>query len=224
MAALDDRCELLEQAWSWWGDAVAALDTDTWQRSTRLPDWNIGALVAHHAMFVSLLGFVASQPVGDPPAVLSARDMLRRFNEPDGVATTAAGVVSQMAQQQAAERSAAQFVTVFRETAPEVLANVRAGGPIVVEYVGNGTFPLTEVLSIGVLEAVVHGLDLRAAAPSRSPSGTRRTKPRSSARCSLLLTRVERAPPTTSQRGRHSSDSPQTTSSLCSSSARGSST
>jgi uncharacterized protein (TIGR03083 family) len=163
MAALDDRCELLEQAWRWWGDAVAALDTDAWQRSTRLPDWNIGALVAHHAMFVSLLGFVASQPLGDPPTVLSARDMLRRFNEPDGVATTAAGVVSQIAQQQAAERSAAEFVSMFRETAPEVLANVRAAGPIVVEYLGNGAFPLTEVLSIGLLEAVVHGLDLRAA-------------------------------------------------------------
>ena len=59
--------------------------------------------------------------------------------------------------------SADQLVAVFAETSPAVIAKVRAAGPIVVEYFGNGTFPIGEVVSIAVLEAVVHGLDLCAA-------------------------------------------------------------
>lgn len=32
-----------------------------------------------------------------------------------------------------------------------------------IDYFGNGTFPIVEVMSIAVLEAVVHGVDLCAA-------------------------------------------------------------
>ena len=34
---------------------------------------------------------------------------------------------------------------------------------MVIEYFGDGTFPVAEAMSIAVLEAVVHGLDLCAA-------------------------------------------------------------
>lgn len=151
------------------GRGIGALDESAWQRPTRLPDWSVSALVAHHAMFVRMLGFLASQPVEAEPSVATARDMLRRFNEPDGVASTAAAAVSQLAREQAASSAAADFESVFRDDAPRVLDEVRAAGPIVIDYLGNGTFPLAEAVSVGILEAVVHGLDLRAAVDGVAP-------------------------------------------------------
>lgn len=106
---------------------------------------------------------LSSQPVGSEPVVRSAHDMLRGFNAPGGVATTSADGIAEMARRQAASMSPGELVAVFAETAPEVVAGVREAGPIVIEYFGNGTFPIVEAMSIAVLEAVVHGLDLCAA-------------------------------------------------------------
>ena len=80
-----------------------------------------------------------------------------------GVATTLAEGIAEMARRQAASMSPDELVALFAVTAPEVAAAVQEAGPIVIEYFGNGTFPISEVLSIAVLVAVVHGLDLCAA-------------------------------------------------------------
>ena len=109
------------------------------------------------------LGFLASQPLDVEPATETAADMLRRFNEPGGVAATSADVVADMARRQAESTSPDELVAMFAVTGREVVATIEAVGPIVVDYFGNGTFPIAEALSIAVLEAVVHGLDLCAA-------------------------------------------------------------
>ena len=54
-------------------------------------------------------------------------------------------------------------IAMFTVKGPAVIAAIAASGPIVVEYFGNGTFPIVEAMSIAILEAVVHGLDLCAA-------------------------------------------------------------
>jgi len=95
--------------------------------------------------------------------VRTATDMLRGFNAPGGVATTFADGTAEMARRQAASMSPDELIAVFAVTAPDVVAAVGEAGPIVIEYFGNGTFPILEVMSIAVLEAVVHGLDLCAA-------------------------------------------------------------
>ncbi len=163
MDALTERSRTLADAWGWWATTLPAVGEEAWRTGTRLPGWDVAALVAHATLLVRGLGYLATQPVDAEPAVGSARDMLRGFNAPGGVATTSAEGVAELARRQAASMSADQLVAVFAETAPAVIAKVRAAGPIVVEYFGNGTFPIGEVLSIAVLEAVVHGLDLCAA-------------------------------------------------------------
>jgi len=70
-----------------------------------------------------------------------------------GVATTLAEVIAEMARRQAASMSPDELVALFAVTAPEVAAALQEAGP----------FPIAEVLSIAVLVAVVHGLDLCAA-------------------------------------------------------------
>ncbi len=163
MDELTERCGTLADAWGWWATTLPAVGEDAWRTETRLPGWDVAALVAHATLLVQGLGYLTTNPVDAEPAVRSARDMLRGFNAPGGVATTSAAGVAELARRQAASLSADQLIDLFAERGPAVIAKVRAAGPIVVEYFGNGTFPIVEVLSIAVLEAVVHGLDLCAA-------------------------------------------------------------
>ena len=154
---------MVADAWRWWAATLADLEARAWSFETRLPGWDVAALAAHASLLVRGIGFLSSNPRDSEPEVRSARDMLRGFNAPDGVATTLAGGIAEMARRQAAAMTPEQLVAMFAVTAPEVLAAVEEAGPIVIEYFGNGTFPMSEVLSIAVLEAVVHGLDLCAA-------------------------------------------------------------
>ena len=162
---LADRCEILRNAWRWWTTTLAGLDESGWAAATRLEGWDVAALAAHHSMFVQILGVLVAQSheATTTPEVESARDMLRRFNEPGGVATTAAGTIAELARQDAQNLTHADVVRRFAESGPEALARVEQIGPVVVDYLGNRTFPIVEALSIGILEAVVHGLDLCAA-------------------------------------------------------------
>jgi uncharacterized protein (TIGR03083 family) len=154
------RCALLGDAWTWWAATLETMDADAWTRPTRLEGWDVAALVAHHSLLVTGIGFLATQPLDGEPATASARDMLRRFNAPDGVATTAADAVAEMARQMAGTMSRADVIGKFVVEAPSVVAGVREAGPIVIDYFGNGAFPIAEAVAIAIMEAVVHGLDL----------------------------------------------------------------
>ena len=154
------RCELLADAWRWWAEMLEGLDEDDWVRPTRLEGWDVAALVAHHSLLVGGITVLASHPVDAAPATLTARDMLRRFNEPAGIANTAADGVAELARQQAATSSNDDLVARFLHDAPAAVAAVRDGGPTVIEYFGQGTFPISEAAAIAIMEAVVHGLDL----------------------------------------------------------------
>jgi uncharacterized protein (TIGR03083 family) len=136
------------------------MDGDAWTRPTRLEGWDVTALVAHHGLLVAGIGFLTTRPLDAAPATASARDMLRRFNAPDGVANTAASAVAEFARQQAASMSREDLTARFLVEAPSVVAGVREAGPIVIDYFGNGTFPIAEALAIAIMESVVHGLDL----------------------------------------------------------------
>ena len=160
---LAERGTILADAWRWWAETLSELDAASWRRATRLPGWDVAALSAHAALLVQGFGALSVQPLPVEPRVRSARDMLSGFNAPGGIATTLAEGIAELARRQAAAMSPDQLVAMFAVTGPAVIATVEACGPTVIEYFGNGTFPIVEVLSIAILEAVVHGLDLCAA-------------------------------------------------------------
>jgi uncharacterized protein (TIGR03083 family) len=139
---------------------LADLDRHAWHTDTRLEGWDVKALVAHHSLLVRGLALLASQPIDAVPDTSTAADMLRRFNAADGIANTGAGMVAEMARQQAASMSTAELASVFAESAPKTIEALQTAGPIVVQYFGNGTVPLAEAITIATMEAVVHGLDL----------------------------------------------------------------
>jgi uncharacterized protein (TIGR03083 family) len=157
---LGERADVLGGAWRWWATTLAALPAGAWARPTRLEGWDVHALVAHHAMFVGALTRLAAKPVDEEAAVTTASNMLRGFNAPGGNAHTLAPAIADLARSQAGTQPPEALVERFAVGAPAALDAVRAAGPVVVEYFGNGTFPIAEVLAIGILEAVVHGLDL----------------------------------------------------------------
>jgi uncharacterized protein (TIGR03083 family) len=159
-SAFDQRCGALDRAWRWWAQVVSALSEPDWDRTTRLDGWSVAALVAHHSFLVPALGLAASQPVAEEPVVSSAGAMLRRFNSPGGVATTGAQVVADMATARAESQSHAALIAVFVEEAPQTIHALTTAGPVVIDYFGNGAFPIAEAASIATMEAVVHGLDL----------------------------------------------------------------
>ena len=167
---LAERCVVLGDAWDWWSVTLSELDAATWHRSTRLAGWDVAALSAHASLLVQGLSVLSVQPLPVEPSVRCARDMLRRFNAPGGLATTLAVGLAVLARQQAAAMSSDALVAQFGVTGPQVIATIEASGPIVVEYFGNGTIPIVEAMSIAILEAVVHGVDLCAAIGANADS------------------------------------------------------
>ena len=170
---LGTRCDVLAEAWEWWAGALSGLAPEDWERPTRLPEWDVHALVAHHALIVGALPALASAAVDADPTVPTARDMLRGFNAPDGAAHTLAPRIAGLARKQAEAQPPSALVERFAVDAPASVAVVRRAGPVILDYFGNGLFPLAEVLSIAILEAVVHGLDLARAvalAPDLPPA------------------------------------------------------
>jgi hypothetical protein len=55
------------------------------------------------------------------------------------------------------------MVDVFAETGPLAIATARERGPVVVDYFGMALLRLEEAVSIGIMEATVHLLDLKRA-------------------------------------------------------------
>lgn len=71
-----ERCSALAEAWRWWATTLTDLNAAAWRLETRLPGWDVAALVAHTSLLVRGLRFLSSQPIDAEPATRSARDML----------------------------------------------------------------------------------------------------------------------------------------------------
>jgi uncharacterized protein (TIGR03083 family) len=160
---LSERCDALAAAWDVWAATLRDLPDEGWRRPTRLGNWDVTALAAHHSMFPGGLTRLVTQRVDGPPTMASAVALLRYFNQPEGLATTKSGAVAEQARRVSEQFSRADIVERFERDGPRAITAIRAAGPIVIDYFGHGTIPLTEALSVGLLEATVHLLDLQRA-------------------------------------------------------------
>jgi uncharacterized protein (TIGR03083 family) len=155
------RCGELDEMWATWAATLRTLSVTEWSRPTRLPGWDVAALVAHHSMFpASGVPAMLQRRRDDAPTMGSAAELLRRFNEPDGAATRLAGAVEEQARAVAGTIATDELVRRFSDVAPSTIAAVRDAGPIVVDYFGHATLALRDALTLAVLEATVHLLDL----------------------------------------------------------------
>jgi uncharacterized protein (TIGR03083 family) len=155
---LDD----LEIAWRAWADAGAGFSADQWRLPTRLTGWAVRDVYAHHGAFPYMLAGLAAAGAADQPAThATAAALLRSFNEPTGVAHTDADRVRDRAIEDAGNYSSEELLATFARVAPQAITAAREV-PLdrLIQYGGRAVLPFGEAVRIGLMEAVVHYLDV----------------------------------------------------------------
>ncbi|GAA0585477.1 maleylpyruvate isomerase N-terminal domain-containing protein [Paractinoplanes ferrugineus] len=160
---LEDRLTTLDELWSAWAAVGAGLTGADWPRPTRLDGWDLRALWAHAAGWPFGFSMLVGRVTDAEPTHRRAAELLREFNEPGGIANTGRDQVAGAARDDAARYTTEQLVGQFAVTGPEAVAVARGLGPVTVDYFGRAVLPLAEAVSIGVLEATVHLLDVQRA-------------------------------------------------------------
>ena len=159
----EDRLTTLGLLWAAWEHQGQTLSAEQWQRPTRLGDWTVRMLYAHAASWPVGFAHLVGQVRQVAPTHASAAELLGEFNQPGGIATSQAGRVAAAAQEDAATYTPAQLIEPFSVTGPKAIATARQLGSVVVDYFGRAMLALDEAVSIGILEATVHLLDLQRA-------------------------------------------------------------
>jgi uncharacterized protein (TIGR03083 family) len=159
---IDDRVTTLDALWSVWTEHGQAMTEEQWRQPTLLGAWDVRSLYAHASSWPAILSALTDRVREAEPVVATAAALLRYFNAPDGIAHTMRDKVASDAHDDAARYSTAQMVERFAVTGPQAIAAARRLGPVVVDYFG-AVMRLEEAVSIGILEATVHLLDLQRA-------------------------------------------------------------
>jgi uncharacterized protein (TIGR03083 family) len=160
---IDDRLATLDALWLVWAEHGQAMTEEQWRRPTRLGDWDVRSLYAHAGSWPFMLSMLIDRVRDTEPTHATAAALLRDFNAPDGIAHSMRDKVATGAREDAARYSTAQMVQQFAGTGPQAIATARQLGPVVVDYFGRALLRLDEAVSIGILEATVHLLDLQRA-------------------------------------------------------------
>lgn len=159
----DDRLTILDGLWSAWAAHGRAMTGEQWELPTRLGAWDVRSLYTHAGSwplaFPGLLGQVREAE----PTHATAAALLRDFNGLGGVAHRLRDWAAANAQADAEKYPTAQLIEHFAGVGPRAIAAARSRGPVVVDYFGQAVLRLEEAVSIGVMEATVHLLDLQRA-------------------------------------------------------------
>jgi uncharacterized protein (TIGR03083 family) len=157
------RLATLARLWTAWSRQGRALSAEQWDRPTRLGDWTVRMLYAHAAGWPVGLSRLVGMVREAEPTHATAAALLRDFNRPGGIASSEAGGVAARAREAASAGTPTDLIERFAVTGPRAIATARRLGPVVVDYFGHALLPLEEAVSIGILEATVHLLDLQRA-------------------------------------------------------------
>jgi uncharacterized protein (TIGR03083 family) len=161
---IEDRLTTLGTLWSVWAEEGRTMTDEQWARPTRLGTWDVRSLYAHVGSWPSVyLPVLVGQVREAEPTHVTAAALLRDFNAPDGNAHRLRDWVAAGARDDAAKYSTEQLVEQFAGAGPQGLATARRLGPVAVDYFGQAILSLDEAVSIGVVEATVHLLDLQRA-------------------------------------------------------------
>jgi hypothetical protein len=175
---IDERLDILESLWLAWAEHGRAMTGEQWRRPTRLGDWDVRSLYAHAGSWPVGLSSLVDRRRDTEPTHPTAAVLLREFNAPDGVANRGRARIASGAREDSTTYTTEQMVGAFAGTGPGAIAVARRLGPVVVDYFGLAMLRLDEAISIGIVEATVHLLDLERAldrAPAVPPEGLAHT-------------------------------------------------
>jgi uncharacterized protein (TIGR03083 family) len=160
---IEDRLLVLDALWSAWQEHGKTMTDGQWARPTRLGDWDVRSLYAHAGAWPFGFSTLIGQVRNVDPTHGTAAALLREFNHPDGVANVRRDQTAAGAREDAATYSTAEMIESFATVGPQAIAAARRLGPVVVDYFGLAMLRLDEAVSIGIVEATVHLLDLQRA-------------------------------------------------------------
>ncbi|MGH3765379.1 MAG: maleylpyruvate isomerase N-terminal domain-containing protein [Pseudonocardiaceae bacterium] len=159
------RLDALEQTWGIWGRIGKELTEEQWSRPSRCSGWDVAALYGHYSRFP--LGMSTPPSAADDPdrELLTAVELMKRFQSPDGVAQAAAGLVADGAVAEAAAHTWQELVDRFVVHGPRALKVLRLTEPTLVVRWPMSDYLITVVegLRVALLEATVHLLDVQRA-------------------------------------------------------------
>ncbi|MFF5288648.1 maleylpyruvate isomerase N-terminal domain-containing protein [Paractinoplanes globisporus] len=161
--SIDDRLTTLDALWSVWAATGKGLADDDWRRPTRLEGWDLRALWAHSAGWPFGFSILVGRVTDAAPTHDTAAALLAEFNVPDGIANTTRDRVAEAGRDDANRYTVDQLVDQFATTGPQAIAQARGLGEATVDYFGRAVLPLGEAVSIGIVEATVHLLDVQRA-------------------------------------------------------------
>src|ERR1043165_8304047 len=164
--------DTLADAWERWGRRCAELTAAQWRTATRCGAWDVQSLVAHVCPEATTFDGLVKARVEGLPAVTDAAEMLRIFNQPDGVANTTADRIAAQAVQEASTLSPAAASARFADAADRMrrMPEMARAGETVIRYPVVRSTALGVVAEVALLEATVHLLDLADAVGGVTPS------------------------------------------------------
>jgi uncharacterized protein (TIGR03083 family) len=165
----DDVREVLADAWERWARRCGELTDEQWSTATRCKPWDVRALVAHLCPNPEMFDMLDGAKTDEPPVVTDGADLLRRFNEPGGIAHTSADNLAEQAVSDAAHLTPDAAVTRFIDCA-RILRATPMSDETVIKYPVVGTTTLAVVAEVALMEATVHLLDLADAVGGVEPS------------------------------------------------------
>jgi uncharacterized protein (TIGR03083 family) len=150
---------ILAAVWRDWAERLRTLDAPQWATPTRCGAWTVAELAAHVSPDVTALRTLEASVRTAPAAVDDASALLRRFNEPGGVAHRYAPVVAEQARARAEGRSPSEVAEAFAAAADVAESLVLdPATPLPHPMVGSVTAQV--LVDVSLLEATVHLLDL----------------------------------------------------------------
>jgi uncharacterized protein (TIGR03083 family) len=165
----DDVREVLADVWERWARRCATLTPEEWSTPTRCSGWDVAALLAHVCPDPAMFDRLNAAIVDGPAAVTDAAEMLRRFNEPDGIAHTTADSLAEQAVADAKALTPDAAATRFAECA-RILRATPMSDETVIAYPTVGSTTLAVIAETALMESTVHLLDLADAVGDVEPS------------------------------------------------------
>jgi uncharacterized protein (TIGR03083 family) len=164
-----DAGEVLAEAWERWARRCAELTPQEWSAPTRCRPWDVRALVAHVCPDAAMFDTLKNAVIDEPPAVTDAAELLRRFNEPGGIAHTSADSLAEQAVDDASRIVPDAAVTRFMKCA-QIVRGTRISSDIVLKYPVVGSTTMAVIAEVALMESTVHLLDLADAVGGVEPS------------------------------------------------------
>lgn len=160
---------ILADAWERWARRCGELTDEQWCTPTRCTGWDVRALVAHLCPDPAMFEELGAAVIDGPAAVTDGAVMLRRFNEPGGIAHTAADDLAERAVSDAELLSPEAAADRFIECA-RVVRETPMSHQTVIRYPVVESTTMAVVAEVAVMEATVHLLDLADAVGGVQPA------------------------------------------------------